>query len=239
MRKRLQLAGRPPLNAYFEPEAPISALQGSHSCNFGHGALGDIGSPRFRWFLHQHHRRVGELCRLVARTHGLGRSRSEIIARAGALHDIGKLFVPEAILQRPGPLTDDERDLVQKHSIWGSIILGRSDDPIMHLAAAVALQHHECYDGTGYPLGLKKDEICIEARIVTVCDVYDALRARRPYKEGLSHEGAMNVLVSGDERVSPTMFDPDVLKTFASIQEQCRTMFDLSSDRQLWQSPLA
>ena len=188
--------------------------------------LGNVGSGEFRQFLQEHHHRVGQLCHTVAATHGLEPSHSEAVARAGALHDIGKIFVPEAILQQPGPLNDKERDLVQKHSYWGSIILGRNTDPIMQLAATVALQHHECWDGTGYPFGLSGEDICIEARIVTVCDVYDALRAQRPYKEGYSHQQAMDVMLHGDERLSPNMFDPDVLRAFIAAQLQCETIFN-------------
>lgn len=189
-------------------------------------AIAHVGSGEFRAFLQQHHHRVGLLCRVVAHAVGLDPSHCERIAQAGALHDIGKLFVPQAILQRPGPLTDDERNLVQKHSYWGSIILGRSPDPVMQLAATVALQHHECWDGAGYPFGLRGEEICIEARVVAICDVYDALRAQRPYKAGCSHEEAMDIVIGGDERLSPTMFDPDVLRAFVSVHARCGAIFD-------------
>lgn len=185
-----------------------------------------IGSSDFRIFLHQHHERVGELARILARTIGLSSRDADRVARAGALHDIGKLFVPEAILQQPGPLNAEEQLAVRRHSFWGYVALRRSEDPDVQLASMVALQHHECFDGSGYPFGIHGTDICLEARIVTICDVYDALRAQRPYKEGFSHDRAMSVMLEGDERIRPAMFDPELLAAFVRVQDRCATLFE-------------
>jgi putative two-component system response regulator len=190
------------------------------------GQLDGVGSSEFRQFLQEHHSRVGELCRILSLAMGLSEERADSVARAGALHDIGKLFVPEAILQHPGPLNAAEQMAVRQHSFWGYVTLRRSDDPVIQLAATVALQHHECWDGSGYPFGLAGEDICLEARIVTICDVYDALRAQRPYKAGFSHEEAMGKILRGDERISPAMFDPDMLTTFEQIQASCSKTFE-------------
>lgn len=184
-----------------------------------------IGSSDFRQFLRGHHRRVGELCRLVAHKMGFTAAKADAIAQAGALHDIGKLFVSEAIFQHEGPLDAEQQMAVRSHSFWGYVTLRRSEDPVIQLAAAVALQHHERWDGKGYPFGLSGEDIRIEARIVMVCDVYDALRTERPYKGGSSHDEAMDKILNGDERITPAMFDPDVLTAFAGIQDECRDLF--------------
>jgi HD-GYP domain-containing protein (c-di-GMP phosphodiesterase class II) len=211
---------QPSIAARSAPSLKLAASNG------GAAAHEVIGSSEFRQFLKGHHERVGEFSRIVAKAMGFSASQADVIASAGAMHDIGKLFVPEAVLQQPGPLNAEEQMAVRRHSFWGYVTLRRSEDPSIQLASIVALQHHESFDGSGYPFGLCGDEIRIEARIVSVCDIYDALRAARPYKIGFSHEEAMEKLLHGDERIRPSMFDPQVLAAFDRVQLLCRDAFE-------------
>jgi len=218
-----------PLRRDSRPQASYAAALPSTALMGGVAALPSmqiVGSSEFRLFLQEHHHRVGELSRIIALATGFSVDHADAIARAGALHDIGKLFVPEAILQQPGPLNAAEQMPVRQHSFWGYVALRRSDDPVIQLAATVALQHHESVDGSGYPFGLAGDDIAIEARIVSVCDVYDALRAQRPYKPGFTHEEAFHKILHGDDRIRPSMFDPHVLRHFQQVQTACADTFD-------------
>lgn len=165
----------------------------------------------FRASLDGHHRRVGAMARAVARRLGLDSRMADAIGAAAARHDVGKLFLDRAILALPRPLTEAEQAHVQRHALLGHAALGQSAHPADRLAARVALEHHEQWDGGGYPFALKGDAICLEARIVAVCDVYDALREARSYKPAYDHGAAMAVLTQGDSRVHPAMFDPEVL----------------------------
>jgi putative two-component system response regulator len=178
-----------------------------------------------------HQRRVGTMAAILAMAMGFGRAEAAAIGEAGRLHDVGKLFLPTAVLEKPGPLDHREQALVRRHADWGHAILSRSSDPELALAARVALEHHEHWDGTGYPFGLSGEQIGIEARIVTICDVYDALRERRAYRGALSHESAMAIIEHGDHRSRPGMFDPKVLAAMIVHQHKLRQVFDAQSRR--------
>jgi len=170
--------------------------------------------------------RVGMMSTLIAEAIGLNCRDSELVGRAASLHDLGKLFVSASILDKPCALTEGEMQAIRMHTFLGYDVLNRSDDPSLKLAAEVALQHHENWDGSGYPFGLSGEEIGLAARIVSVCDVYDSLREARPYKPALSHTRAMSILTEGDERTRPSMFDPEVLEAFVRNQDLCREIFD-------------
>jgi putative two-component system response regulator len=161
--------------------------------------------------LKAHEQGVARLAALVADAMGWRIRRVEMIGRAAAVHDVGKLAIPDAILLKPGGLSPDEWAVVRGHPVLGFNILNVPDDPLMAMAARIAREHHESFDGSGYPYGIRGEAICPEARVVAVCDVYDALRSDRPYKRGLSHEEVMRVITMGDERTSPARFDPAVL----------------------------
>jgi len=127
---------------------------------------------------------------------------------AAALHDVGKLHTPDAILLKPGPLNDDERSVMQQHTLAGENILGRLD--YFAPARRIARSHHEAFDGSGYPDGLIRDSIPIEARVVHVVDVYDALTHARPYKKAWALDEAQSHI----ESQVNSSFDPEIVKAF-------------------------
>lgn len=161
--------------------------------------------------LDAHHARVGAMAHQLAERLDMVSDRCRSIGAAAARHDIGKLFLSLEIFDAPQPLTAREQAQMRLHTILGHAALDSFGDPALRVAARVAIEHHEHWDGGGYPFGIRGEAISIEARIVAVCDVYDALRDVRSYKRGFTHEEAMAVLTQGDDRTRPTMFDPDVV----------------------------
>lgn len=135
----------------------------------------------------------------------------EIISEAARLHDIGKFALPSDILHKPGPLSPEEWAFVRRHTEIGHGILRIEGNRLLDVAAALALNHHEHFDGSGYPQGLAGEAIPFEARIVGVADTYEALRADRAYKRGVGHEVAIATILDGDDRSKPSHFDPKVL----------------------------
>ena len=133
-----------------------------------------------------HVRRVGVIAELVARAVGLDDKASELLRYAAPLHDIGKIAVPDAVLNKPGPHTDEEREIMRGHAELGAQMLSGSRHPLIRLAAEIALTHHENWDGSGYPRGLAGTAIPIAGRIASVCDVFDALGSVRCYKQAWS-----------------------------------------------------
>ena len=159
-----------------------------------------------------HIKRVNAYSALLARMMGLDEAFVRQIEVAAQMHDVGKIMIPDHILNKPGSLTPDEFNLIQKHSGFGARLIG--DTKHLTMAKNIALNHHEKYDGSGYPRGLSGKEIPIEARIVALADVYDALRDARSYKPSFSHEKTMEIINSGDGRVEPFHFDPQLLEVF-------------------------
>ena len=130
--------------------------------------------------------RIGKLSRGIAEILGLGEPECTIIEAAAPMHDIGKIGIPDAILRKPGPLTDSERSIMKTHTLIGYEILKDSSSPFVQRGAEIALSHHEKFDGTGYPAGMRGQDIPLSARIVAVADVYDALTSTRDYKPAWS-----------------------------------------------------
>ena len=127
--------------------------------------------------------RVGEYASILSRSYGLSDEEVEIITTAAPMHDVGKISIPDAILSKPGLLTPDERTAMQRHTIVGKEILGSSERPLLRAAAVIAFEHHERWDGKGYPLGKSGTDISLSGRIVAICDVFDALYNKRVYKD--------------------------------------------------------
>mgnify|MGYP000030776818 CR=1 FL=1 len=156
----------------------------------------------------------------VVRTHlskGLGFSKeeAEYVRLGGALHDIGKIGIPEKILLKQGSLDPDEWDIMKQHTTIGAQILHGSKADFIRFAEIIAFTHHEKWDGTGYPQGLKGTDIPLIGRIVAVVDVFDALTTKRPYRDALTVEDSLNFII---ERRG-THFDPNLVDAFLEIKE--------------------
>jgi len=154
-----------------------------------------------------HTKRVAVLSRMLAKEYGLSDEQLKLIEIASPLHDIGKIGIADAILNKPGKLTQEEYENMKEHALFGYGILKNSKREILKIAAIIAYEHHERYDGTGYPQGLKGEDISIYARIVAIIDVFDALLSKRVYKEEWSI--ADTVVVFKDERGKH--FDPKLV----------------------------
>lgn len=137
---------------------------------------------------------------------------------AAPLHDIGKIGVPDAILRKPGSLTPEEFDIIKEHTTIGARILSNSNNAVIQLAEIIAHYHHENWDGSGYPTGLKGNEIPLEARIVSLVDVYDALRSNRVYRAGLAEDVVLDFIKSQ----RGIKFDPELCDLFLKNTEELR-----------------
>jgi len=149
----------------------------------------------------------------------------EILYQAAPLHDIGKVAIPDSILLKPARLTAEEFSIMEKHTIYGSEAIRRTEtihgrSELLRVAAEIAEFHHEKWDGSGYPHGRKGRAIPICARLMTIADVYDALISKRPYKEALSHDMAVKTILEGDGYTHPDHFDPQILACFENIHQQ-------------------
>jgi putative two-component system response regulator len=173
--------------------------------------------------------RVGEISALLGAAVGLSPARCEMLRECAPLHDIGKIGIPDAVLLKPGALTPGEREIMRRHCVYGCEILGPlssldaarstcanpfaediADNEFLHLARTLALLHHERFDGQGYPFGLTGQEIPLEARIVAVVDVFDAVASNRSYKKAFPIEVCLAILREG----SGNQFDPAVVSAF-------------------------
>lgn len=161
----------------------------------------------------EHVERVSRCCAFVARRLGWDAEACADLRAAAALHDIGKIGIPDAVLRKPGKLTPEERACVEEHAQIGHDILTGSDDPVMQLAAMIALTHHERPDGTGYPRRLRGDAIPLPGQIASVADVFDALTHDRVYRAAYPVDKALEILCEG----SGSQFDPAVLRALEAV----------------------
>ncbi|MGH2370003.1 MAG: HD-GYP domain-containing protein, partial [Chloroflexota bacterium] len=159
----------------------------------------------------EHSQRVRRYSELIARRGGVSDAEIEHISRGALLHDIGKIGVPDAILLKPGRLTDEERDIMRRHPLIGYTMI--THIPFLTKAAGVVLHHHEAFDGSGYPSGLAGEAIPVGARIFAVADAYDAMTSDRPYRKALPHATA----VAEIKRCAGQQFDPWVVDALLAI----------------------
>lgn len=158
----------------------------------------------------RHIQRMSRYCGLLVELSEGDAERADMIRVAAIMHDVGKIGIPDRILLKPGPLTDEERLQMQEHTNIGHKILKGSTSPFLQVADAIALTHHEWYDGSGYPQGLKGDDIPVEGRIAAIADVFDALTSNRVYKAAYPIGKAVEIM----KEHSGTQFDPALLATF-------------------------
>jgi putative two-component system response regulator len=177
-----------------------------------------------------HISRMGLYANKIAESLNMSIEFVDAITYASSLHDIGKIGVPDSILLKPGAFTPEEFETMKDHTTIGHNILAGSTHPVLKMAASIALNHHERWDGTGYPRKLKGEEIPVEGRIVIICDQYDALMGKRPYKPSLSHEEVYQILTKGDGRTMPGHFDPDVLGAFIKLSLTFKEIFESHQD---------
>ncbi len=162
-----------------------------------------------------HTRRVGEVSAALALALRLPREAVQLIRRAAPLHDVGKIAVPDAVLQKPGPLDEAEREVMRRHTLAGARILAGGRAEGMRMAEAIALAHHERWDGSGYPRGLRGEQIPLPARIVAVADVFDALSHDRPYRAAWPEERVLEEV----RAQSGAHFDPRVVEALQRCRE--------------------
>jgi PAS domain S-box-containing protein len=166
---------------------------------------------------HEHAQRIGRSAELLAGALGMSADEINVVRDAAPLHDVGKIAVSDLVLLKPGALTEAERSHMQTHCEKGGAILAGSHSVVLRAAEEIALHHHEWWDGTGYPRGLKGTEIPRNARIIAVADVYDALTHPRPYKDAWSIARAVDEM----HRLRGRQFDPEIIDAFDRIDPSC------------------
>ena len=188
--------------------------------------LGEIAESRSLETGH-HVKRVSVISAFLAEKLNLPDHQVSLIGLAASMHDLGKMAIDDRILNKPGKLTKDEFEIVKKHCALGYEILKNSQRELLQLAAVIAYEHHENYDGSGYPRGLKSDDISLESRIVALVDVYDALSIKRVYKESWPRDEILEYM-KGQRGIK---FDPHILDVFFENLEELEAMITLNG---LW-----
>jgi putative two-component system response regulator len=174
----------------------------------------------------EHIDRVAHYSKCMADRVGMDSHFQDKIFFAAPMHDIGKIGVPDGVLLKPGSLDTDEWVIMKSHAQIGHAILRDPKDSTLAMAQDIALNHHEKFDGSGYPNGKKGDAIPLSARIMAIADIYDALRSDRPYKRGFSHEESYLIMTKGDDRLVPSHFDPELLSVFDKNHKAFEEIYD-------------
>ena len=177
-----------------------------------------------------HVRRISFYSKELAGRLGLDGEFCDRIFHASPMHDIGKIGIPDSILLKKGPLTPKQWDVMRTHAMIGARMLMDGESPYLQMGAQIAAAHHERWDGSGYPNQLRGEEIPLAARVMAICDVYDALRSARPYKPALGHDKAVKIIVKGDRRTKPRHFDPAVLDAFQRSAGTYRDIYAANVD---------
>jgi len=172
--------------------------------------------------------RMSWFSRFLAEQIGKSDKWCELLYNAAPMHDIGKIGIPDRVLLKPGKLDKEEWEIMQKHAEYGAEIIGDHPSPLLQMAKEIAITHHEKWDGSGYPSGLKAENIPLSARIVAIADVFDALTSERPYKKAWSEQDAISLL----ESEAGKHFDPELVPRFLEclprireIQKQFKDIF--------------
>ena len=173
-----------------------------------------------------HVQRISYYSRELARILGMDDEFIDKIFHASPMHDIGKIGIPDHVLLKPGGFTPDEWEVMKEHASMGAKILGNSKSPYLKMGAEIALNHHERWDGGGYPNGRRGEAIPLSARIMNICDIYDALRSKRPYKPAFDHQLTMDIVTRGDGRTQPEHFDPAILAAFTNNHQSFCDIFE-------------
>lgn len=185
----------------------------------------DIRDP----YTFEHSYRVAGLAELLADSMNLSSLKKDMVHYAAHLHDIGKIGVPDEILNKPGKLTREEIVQIQSHSAIGSMILNKS--PGFKELAKIVRHHHERWDGTGYPDGLREEEIPLESRIIGLVDAFDAMTSDRPYRKGKSHEWALDEI----QKHAKNQFCPECVDYFFTLRSKLKLKQYQSSQKAIGQ----
>jgi CHASE2 domain-containing sensor protein len=173
----------------------------------------------------EHIQRIGFLCERLALAIGWQPAQAEMLRHASAMHDIGKVGVPDRVLLKPGKLDEQDWEVIRTHPVTGGEILAGSDSPLLQMAEQIARTHHERWDGSGYPAGLRGEQIPLAGRICAVCDVYDALLSKRSYKESWTSEDTLAEIA----RRSGSYFDPELTRAFLELAPQLTDELDAAA----------
>lgn len=160
--------------------------------------------------------RISKYCALFAKALEMDENEIELFAMASPLHDIGKIGIPDNILLKPGRFTNEEFEVMKTHALIGAQLLDGSQSPVMQMARVIALTHHERWDGSGYPKGLKGDEIPLVGQICSICDVFDALISKRIYKNAWTLTDAAKIIIAEKGR----QFNPNLVDKFEQLLPQ-------------------
>ncbi len=169
-----------------------------------------------------HVKRLGEYCRLLGRAAGLSSDECEILALSSTLHDVGKIGIPDSILLKPGKLNAEEWEIMKTHATIGAKLLSGSTSKFLQTAESIALTHHEKWDGSGYPLGVKGERIPLEGRITCICDGFDALVSRRHYKDAWPIDKAIEEIKNN----AGIQYDPNLVRHFIELKPKLKIIFE-------------
>ncbi len=176
----------------------------------------------------EHIKRVAEYMRILGKASGFTEEYIDKLSKASMMHDIGKIMIPEYILDKPDKLTKEEYDIMKSHTLYGEALLMKTPGDIMEIARIIALQHHEKWNGTGY-IGLKGNQIAYVSRLMAVADVFDALTSDRYYKKGWLLDDAYSEII----KLSGTHFDPDVVQLFIENFSKFKDVYFDNPDKKL------